>query len=1566
MTDDAASFWANARADDERRNAATVLDTDGTPPDQAAEHQRLAVRAGVPVGVVASDPASVRRQVARDDLGGLAQTSPELASWAGKPENYAVARDDLEPLGKVAGALQSLQDIQRAVVAAVPGTIGSTLSGAGDLFDAVGRRGARSLESLFGLEANMTPLAEQIGSPADVARFVGGKLKQAGAAVDVPEQRRTLGTDIAGAVGQLGTQVVQAIVAAPTLFPSLLSQGADQMAERVRDADAEGTMQGDVAILGGAAVTGLTERYGLDKLLHRLPPKIRNTVLRHVADAFAGGGVEAAQEVTEGVAQDVLTRALLDPDHRIGDGVLRQAEAAGGAGTVARLAVQLIGGRRAHLQAQAERDHLDTVMATRDASKTRARSPERFEAMAESVAPERMVYLPADALAAHFTASKTDPAAAIADLTGDPNAYAEALATGAEVAIPLPRYVARMGTDAHAALAGQIRLQPGEDMKPDAVMPDRAQIEADIAAGLAEARAATNPGETVASDTHERPLLTDPAQAEDWTGYQAAVAHAQQARRDAAMQERQRAQALATDAHARKQTQAAVEQELRGHPVYRAATLLRTGKHPNGAPAAKLDHAAVVAAIGEERAGALKGMTRKKGGAKPDEVAALLGYPSGAKLLHDLATAPKFADMVRVETDARMQARTTQDSDHDTATDAQADMMLREIQALEARNGGIRTHDATLREVARRLIAEKAIPAVQPNLYRQAEAKTGREAFHAASKQDWTAAAAARRRQLLNLYLYREARNTRAEATATGKYLAQFGKTKTRAAIGKAGGGFLEQIDALLQRFDFRHLTGPQDHRRQQLAEWIKAKAEQGIIVDVPASIADEAFRVPFRRLKVGELRDLRDAVEHLAHLANQANVLRVGNERFDRMMVDEAMALSVLDGNRKRPRNTGDRRLGDAAREQLLKARTVMGAATDIARELDGFADGGAVWTHTVGVIRKASDTTHAALDKAQEAVAAIKLKHYTRDELRALAKDKRFFPEVGDSWSKARVLALALNWGNAGNREAVLTQAVDRLTPEQVGVLLRSLDARDWRFVQAVWAQVDSYWPEIQATAKRRKGLAPEKVPPSPFTITTADGQTLTLPGGYYPLKYEADNVKAMRDEAGDYYDSIRTGRFTKAATKDGHTIERVGSGGRSVRLDLDVIDGHLRNVIRDLHLGDAINFVHQALHGEQFGKAARDTASVPLVKGLDTWLRDVASGEMGLHTVGEQVTRVLRTNFTAAVLTWKASSALLQVTGLVQSSVVLGTGPMLDGVQRFARRPAAMYRYAQAASPFMRRRLQTHVEAVRLVMGAEAGRLSSSRAEMIRRGYWMIGRVQSLVDVATWIAAEKQGMAKFSGNLDKARRFADDVVSRAQGSGEFIDKNAMQRGTLSDNVRQSEYIRATTALMGYLIAKQNAGYELVRKANVRNVRGASKLAANLVLLFAVEGMLARVIRGQWPDDDDDDGSMADDWLALAASEGASNLFGGVPGLSQAVTELRGYTDRSLVSEAWHAAGQAMTQAEQGEADEGAAKAAVNLAGLSVGVPSSQINRTLSAIVARDEQDVTPWEYVNGPDRE
>ena len=1027
-----------------------------------------------------------------------------------------------------------------------------------------------------------------------------------------------------------------------------------------------------------------------------------------------------------------------------------------------------------------------------------------------------------------------------------------------------------------------------------------------------------------------------------------------------------------TRAWYRQQVQAmreVVKAEADAMPVYRSIAALRKGEGVQ----VKLDKGDLVRQYGEAILPRFRGMYAVEGGVSLDLAADALGWATGKEMAEAILNAKPKAEFIKAEADARVrEAHGDPMTDGTIASEAMAALhnsrlfgaLQAEMDLLAKLANEPPVPAGAIREAAARVIAKQTSRTLRPHQHLVAERKAANEAQKAAAAGKYAEALAAKRQQAFNAALYAEARAAESYIDRARKYLRKFDSKAAQQRLGKTD--YRDAVNTLLDAHDLRSLTGKAIDRRENLAAFVERQAAKGITVDLPARLLADLNRRPLASLTVGEVKELRDAVKHMDHLSILKDKLLRKGEWVDRMAVDSAMADSVRANNRERPAQYGDKTAADHARKAFYEVRALQGTATDLARELDGFKDGGAVWENTAGLIREVIATqTNPEMEAAQVALANNYHAHYSRAEIRALTKAEGVAGVPG-RWSKESILALALNWGNEGNRQAILSQAKARLTPEQVGRLLNTLTAKDWGFVQGAWAQVNAYWPRIAEAQRKRTGVAPEKVPASPFTVTTADGQTLNLEGGYYPLKYEADSTKTVAQETASFYEDIRTGKAAKAATRRGHTEERVGSGGRTVQLNLGVLEGHLRSVVRDLTLGDSVNFVHQALSGPGFGEAVTDTGLLQVHQAMETWLKDVAAGEMSARTWHERAMRATRTNFTAAVLTWKVASAALQVTGYVQTSVVLGKKHTLIGLKRFLSHPVAALNYVSEASPFMAARAQSHVEAVQQLNNARQGRYAAGKSAMIRWGYFMIGQVQRTVDLGTWLGAEAKGLEQFNGDAKKARAYADDVVARAQGSGEFSDKTAIQRGTLGENVRQSEFIRTLSALQGYMYAKGNVAYERTATTNFRNLGEAFKWGGDMVLLFAVEAMIAGAIRGMWPDDEDEDGSRLDDVALWTVKETGANLFGSVPGLGGMVTEIRGYDSKNVVGSMWEAVGNTVEQAQQGEADKAAVKAAVVLAGYGAGVPSSQINKTVDAIAKEQGgADVSPLEYVMGPDK-
>jgi hypothetical protein len=298
----------------------------------------------------------------------------------------------------------------------------------------------------------------------------------------------------------------------------------------------------------------------------------------------------------------------------------------------------------------------------------------------------------------------------------------------------------------------------------------------------------------------------------------------------------------------------------------------------------------------------------------------------------------------------------------------------------------------------------------------------------------------------------------------------------------------------------------------------------------------------------------------------------------------------------------------------------------------------------------------------------------------------------------------------------------------------------------------------------------------------------------------------------------------------------------------------------------------------------------------------------------------------------------------------------------------------RYADNASPLIRQRAGHIVDSIDQLHASRQSLLRAARSKNMEFGMKMIGQTQRMVDLITWIGAEHKGMAMFDNDVAKARAYADDVVTRTQGTQEFIDKNALLRGTLHEGVRQTELLRALMTLQGYMLSKGNLAYRMTHRAKLGQLKmdrasvGRSfRWTSQMVALFTVDAVVSSLFRNQWPHDDDDDGLDLGDWLLFAAEETGLNILGAFPGGSSAVSGMRGFDQQGVVSAAWSKVGKLATQVHQGEWDRALLKSSIITLGAFTGLPSAQINKTIDAINAhRDGYEVAPYEYLTGPKKD
>ena len=355
-------------------------------PDQAAESKRLATTTGLAPDLVARNLNEVKRkeQARMLDLARMAQDSPILARQMMDPSFTNQAHDHLDNLS----ALEQTFNVVRSVPTGAVRGVGSLLSGSGEIVNI----GARAT----GLTAVSRVVKDLTGADLGIALDVAGSLKFAGSgwkmladSIGVAPEDKNFATDVGEGIGQLIQQVgVQIATGGTASLVSLFSQGADAMASKTSKDNSSQALK-DTAVLAGASITALTEKYGVDALLNRVPPTIKNSALRWVADKLAAGGIEATQEVTEGVLQDVVRKLITNSEAKIGEGVAYEAGVAGTSAAIVRaaLGVRARGAvdQQRGVEAEQGAEQLKAQFQLASQALLRERNPDEFRTLVQSM-----------------------------------------------------------------------------------------------------------------------------------------------------------------------------------------------------------------------------------------------------------------------------------------------------------------------------------------------------------------------------------------------------------------------------------------------------------------------------------------------------------------------------------------------------------------------------------------------------------------------------------------------------------------------------------------------------------------------------------------------------------------------------------------------------------------------------------------------------------------------------------------------------------------------------------------------------------------------------------------------------------------------------------------------------------------------------------------------------------------------------------------------------------------------------------------------------------------------------
>lgn len=932
-------------------------------------------------------------------------------------------------------------------------------------------------------------------------------------------------------------------------------------------------------------------------------------------------------------------------------------------------------------------------------------------------------------------------------------------------------------------------------------------------------------------------------------------------------------------------------------------------------------------------------MTSARGGLHPDIVAELFGFTSGDELVRALAAAPAIHEEVEDRVDAWLLQEhgelatpeaLEREADRAIQNEARARMVATEANALARAMGQRKVASEQARALAEAQIARVQVRHLRPSLYSNLQTRAARAAQAAMRAGDLMTAGAEKRNELVQTYAARAAHEARAEIDRGLRYLRKFeGDAKGLDA------DYREQIDTLLERFDLRKsVSGKAIDKRASLLAWVAQQREAGLEPDISADLLDEARRQSYKTMTVEQFRGLVDTVRQIEHLGRLKRRLLTDRQQREYAAIRDSIADSIHGHAHGR---RADTRTATTTAGRVWQSLKRFGAAhvkaATWARIMDGGLDGGPVWEHFIRTANERADMESTLRAEATQHLVSLLA---PLRKLGRMGGKGVYFSSIGRSLNRENRLAIALNTGNASNLQRLL--GGEGWTLEQITPVLQSLTSVEWQAVQGIWDHFESYRPQIAAKERRIYGKEPEWVQATPLQVITADGLTLSLRGGYYPVQY--DPAASQRAEEHSDAEAARRqmqGAYTSATTRRSFTKTRVEEvKGRPLLYALTGVYSGVNDVIHDLAWHEWLIDTNRLLKSHRIDEAMRSHWGPQAKQQFKTWAQDIAEGDKGAQAAVDMALGRLRQGVSVAGLGFNVISAAMQPLGFTQSIVRIGAGWTGRGIARYIARPFGLTREINEKSAFMRNRSRTRFRELNELRNMVQDQ-SGWREVTGRYAYWMMMRVQQAVDVPTWQGAYEKAVAE-GNDEERAIALADQAVIDSQGGGETKDLSAIERGGPAQRLFTVYYSFMNTAL------NLGAGQAM----SAYTPRQKAKLAADMLLLYTIPAVLGAALKDALipGGDDDDDETLA---RKLAAEQISYLLgllvvareFGEAGKLMTGAQGPRGYSGPSgvrVVSDALRF-GQ---QASQGEFDDAFRKAAVNLLGSAFGLPAAQINRS------------------------
>ena len=675
--------------------------------------------------------------------------------------------------------------------------------------------------------------------------------------------------------------------------------------------------------------------------------------------------------------------------------------------------------------------------------------------------------------------------------------------------------------------------------------------------------------------------------------------------------------------------------------------------------------------------------------------------------------------------------------------------------------------------------------------------------------KDLAAARAAKTRQLAMEAMTHESVKLKRELDHMLKYFARREKNLANDKTAKIDGNHRYFIHHLLYVFGLRRsdgmpLMGDGARSWSALMEELKNSNDGLDGVEIPDWLSSAATardkQRKYTQLSMQELRDLRMLIEFLYVTGRNKNTLLTSGENVDdvaaRMYENYEEHIGIQEGGKE----------VHTYMVKHLKAETML--------KVIGGRDG-AIMHYLYNTLFDAQEKKSEALEKNAERLKTILEQYYTEKE-RLQMSDKKIGIVLtdGTELTKENVLSMALNWGNKGNRLR-LVAGLSTKTPytekDVTEIFEKTMTVKDWAFVQEMWDYLNEHGDAVNEVVEKTTGTPMKRVAPDEFTIEASTGETLTIRGGYYPIRYKPGKPITTENELATMAESVGGARVFGAGM--GSTKNRAaGPSSKPMPLDLslDVLYRHIDQQIHIATMRIACRDVYKLLNHAAVEDMVTKSFGGEAYKELKEWVETTWQEPINKRLYVENLADELRANTVTAIMAFRVSTAALNFANIAPMADRLGAVNAVRAMLLYLKNWNEIRDFVRNDSVFMRNRAHNMDRDLNTQGKNIFGGKTPFRKFLIQWGAAFMKETDMLFSIPTyyWTYRERYNKELMEGTdeiiaRERAHREAHEAVRSIFGSSDAIDRSAYQR----DN---SLFIKSVTPFFSFFNAQMNAVWE------------------------------------------------------------------------------------------------------------------------------------------------------------